>query len=952
MKKTFFGIFSSIKNFIIDIFTSRFYVVALVFIVMFCILFGRLFYLQIIMADHYRENFTQKSERTVYHSGARGDIYDCNGVLLAHNEIAYSVYMTDLIPSSDEKGEIINGIIYDTIKIIEENGDSIVEDFNIEALPSGKLIFKEAPVTPKITFLCNVYGMKSDELHDKGYISKSAEEVFEYLCSEDRFDISDEYAIEDRIKICTIRYALSLNSYQKYISTEIAMDVGDKTRAAISENKAELTGVGVDEYYKRVYDQGEYIASIVGYTGQISEEEMKNYNLTNELNLEYNLGDIVGKSGIEKSYDAYLQGTKGEDVVFVDAKGNVIDTVSSTKSGSGNDIYLTIDSKLQEAGYHLLEQELAGILVSKLVDWDYVPEENADIIYIPIKDVYYKMLTNVINVNDFDDEDASEREKNTLRLFNERKKEVLDEIRAELEDQLARPVSQLSPEFNEYMFYTYDYLGELGILQKDAMDQNSSTYQRWSNEQISLREFLMDAISENWIDSALLDPSTNYADSTQIYKSILDSALEGLETDSQFAKKIYYHMIYNGMLSGYDICMMLYDQEKISNENGMRETLASGNIGAYDFMMMQIRDLVITPSMVALDPCSGSLIITDTASGKVKALVSYPSYDNNRLSGKIDNKYWNEINNDDSLPLFNKATQGLTAPGSTFKPLTSIAGLAEGVISTGTYIYDEGTFERVTPSPHCWISPGSHGDVDMATALQVSCNYYYYTVGYNLGFSSASDQTYNSGEALAKIENYAIQVGLDSKSGIELDETEPRFSTTDSVRTAIGQGTNGYTTSQLGRYVNTVARKGENYQLSIVDRVLNKKGATIKKVDPVMTNKMDLSEDGWNTIHDGMTRVTQSGTAMGVFLTSPVQVAGKTGTAQENTYRSNHAVFVGFSPYVNPEVSFACVIRNGDSSTYPTEVCKDAMEYYYGYTELNDILAAKAKDITEARSQE
>ena len=128
-------------------------------------------------AEYYQDNFTQKSERTIYYDGARGDIYDCNGRVLAHNEIAYSVYMTDLIPSSDEKGTIINDIIYNTIQIIESNGDHITDDFNLEVAANGKLRFKEDPVTPKITFLCNVFGLTSDELYAQGYASSSAEDV-------------------------------------------------------------------------------------------------------------------------------------------------------------------------------------------------------------------------------------------------------------------------------------------------------------------------------------------------------------------------------------------------------------------------------------------------------------------------------------------------------------------------------------------------------------------------------------------------------------------------------------------------------------------------------------------------------------------------------------------------------------------------------------------------------
>ena len=269
MKKRFLTIIEAIKDFFIKIFTSGTAIIATVFVVLFCIILARLFYLQIIKSDYYQENFNQKAEKVIYTEGARGNIYDSNGNLLAHNELSYSIVMTDEIKSSNTKGETINKIVYETIQIIESNGDSIIDDFNIE-YDNGTARFKEDPTTPMITFLCNVFGLKSTDIYSNGYDKYTAEEVLDYMCSDKKFDISSEtYNLEDRIKICTIRYALSLNAYQKYISTTIAENVNEYTQAAIMENRGELTGVDVQETYKRVYDQGKYYGSILGYTGYV-----------------------------------------------------------------------------------------------------------------------------------------------------------------------------------------------------------------------------------------------------------------------------------------------------------------------------------------------------------------------------------------------------------------------------------------------------------------------------------------------------------------------------------------------------------------------------------------------------------------------------------------------------------------------------------------------------------
>lgn len=940
MKKRFLTIIESIRDFFIKIFTSGTAIIATIFVLLFCVILARLFYLQIIKSDYYQENFIQKAEKVIYTEGARGDIYDSDGNLLAHNELSYSIVMTDEIKSSSKKGEIINKIVYDTINIIESNGDSIIDDFNI-AYDNGTAKFKDDPSTPMITFLCNVFGLRSTEIYEKGYDKYTAEEILDYMCSDEKFDISSEtYDLEDRIKICTIRYALSLNAYQKYISTVIAEDINEYTQAAIMESRGELTGVDVQETYKRVYDQGLYYGSILGYTGYVSESELEGFN-NNDLGITYQSGDVVGKTGIEASFDAYLKGTRGSETVFVDSKGSVLDVIDSTKSESGNDLYLTLDTDLQIAYYEILEREIAGLLVERIVNADYVEDDTDDIVYIPVKDVYYKLLTNVIEPLDFSNPDASDREKQLYSSFVDYEVEVLDKIEGLLRDSETFPTNELSVEYNDYMYQLYDFLGTEGILDKDIMDTTDETYVAFSNEEVSLKEFLMHAISENWINVSLVDSSKKYATSEEIYDALVTKLISSITDNTDFQELIYYHMIYNGMIDPYDICLILYDQGKLEDDDA-KASLEAGEISAYQYVIRQIENLIITPAMVALDPCSGSIVVTDTKTGKVKALVSYPSYDNNKLSGSIDSDYWYELNTDASTPLFNKATQAITAPGSTFKPITAAAGLNEGVIEADTYIYDEGTFTEITPSPKCWIYPESHENENVVGAITDSCNYFFYTVGYRL---SMVNGTYTSLQGLDILEDYATQFGLNMKSGIEIEETSPRFSSTDSVRTAIGQGTSGFTTVQLARYVNCIANKGKNYQLSIVDKVTDKSGNTILKVESEVTNTVELSDTIWNCIYSGMRGVVTDGAVSKIFENTPITLAGKTGTAQESLSRSNHSNFIGFAPYDDPEIAFACTIRNGGSSSYAADTTNDCINYYYGYTSLKDILDSGAKEI-------
>ena len=183
------------------------------------------------------------------------------------------------------------------------------------------------------------------------------------------------------------------------------------------------------------------------------------------------------------------------------------------------------------------------------------------------------------------------------------------------------------------------------------------------------------------------------------------------------------------------------------------------------------------------------------------------------------------------------------------------------------------------------------------------------------------------------------------KSGVEIEESAPRFSSTDSVRTAIGQGTSGFTTVQLARYATCIANSGDNYQLSIVDRVEDKKGNLLLKVEPELTSQLEMSNDYWDAIHMGMRGVVTDSSTAAAFKGLVQTLAGKTGTAQEDKNRSNHSNFIGYAPYELPDIAFACTIRNGGSSIYAAETTRKCLDYYYGNVTLEEILESGAAEI-------
>ena len=180
--------------------------------------------------------------------------------------------------------------------------------------------------------------------------------------------------------------------------------------------------------------------------------------------------------------------------------------------------------------------------------------------------------------------------------------------------------------------------------------------------------------------------------------------------------------------------------------------------------------------------------------------------------------------------------------------------------------------------------------------------------------------------------------GLDHTSGVELPETEPHLTTEDPERSAMGQGTNSYNNVQLSRYISAVANRGTVFELSLLDKLTDSDGNLITDYTPAVSSHVDAADSTWDAVQAGIRRVVTDGSAKSVFSGSPVEVAGKTGTAQEDRSRANHAFFVSFAPYQNPEIAVTVNIPYGYSSSNAATAAKNIYRFYYGYTDLNYIL--------------
>ena len=927
---------------------SRLVVLIIVFCLTSSILIGRLFYLQIVRGEEYLENYELQIRRTREIPATRGNIYDRNGNLIAYNELAYSVTIVDTLSTDmgdDERNETINGILDQVLTIVEKNGDSVIDSFGIILDSSGTYQFAETNETLRLRFVADVYGQSYTDDLTEDQRNQSAAEIMHHLCTE-RYGLDDENNDPAYIlKMVNMRYAMGLNSYQQYMSTTLASDVSDETAAAIMENQSSLAGVDIEEESLRRYPDGEYFASVIGYTGPMSQEE---YDALDEEEKEnYSLSDIVGKSGIEQAFDSTLQGKKGETTFYVDNLGKVIETVSSTAPEAGNDVYLTIDKNLQVSAYNLLEEKLAGIILSKLtnvLNYDPSVADDAEDIIIPVSDAYYAFIGNeLIDMDHFSSEDAGTAEQAVYSTFQARKETVLNELISQLQNPDAPAYSELSDEMKAYMDYICDTVlkESTGILMNSEIDPTDETQIAWATDEvISLYTYLNYAISQNWIDTTKLGEST-YSSSEEIYQGIVAYLQDYLSDDSNFDKLLYEYLIKSGGITGAQICAITYEQGVLPMDENAYNGLIAGTTDAYGWLYNKIETLEITPGDLALEPCSGGVVVTDPNTGDVLACVSYPGYDNNRLANTMDSAYYNKLNTGLANTFYNRATQEKTAPGSTFKMVSATTGLEEGLIDTGTQVLCTGVFDTVTPSPRCWSYPNGHGSLNVVQALEHSCNVFFYQLGYDLSLDSEGD--YDSDIGTDKLAKYAEMFGLGQTSGVEIPEAEPEISDEYSIQSAIGQGTNNYTVSQLNRYVTAIANSGTVYDLTLIDKTTDSDGNLIRDYEAEVANTMDdISQTTWDVLHQGMQDMVSSSTT---FTGLEFSMAGKTGTAQHNELHADHVLFVGYAPAESPELSIAVRITYGYNSGYASEIGRDIARIYFNPDLSGDLITGGAADL-------
>jgi len=324
----------------------------------------------------------------------------------------------------------------------------------------------------------------------------------------------------------------------------------------------------------------------------------------------------------------------------------------------------------------------------------------------------------------------------------------------------------------------------------------------------------------------------------------------------------------------------------------------------------------------------GTAIITEANSGKILAMVSQPGYDPNLFTQQISIEQWQGIVHSKDNILCNRSIQGVYPPGSVFKLITAIAALEEGTVGLNDRIYCPGSFKLGDSTFKCWRETG-HGNQSFLDAISNSCNVFFYNMGQRLGID--------------KLNHYATMFGLGEKTDIDLpgeltglvpsQEWKRRtfnqvWFPGDNINLAIGQGYLLTTPFQIHNMLCIITNDGNVYRQYHVDRIVSQSGDVIKRYEPEIIRKVNVSADTFRVVKEGMKKVVEEGTGFNARIEG-LSLAGKTGTAQ-NPQGENHGWFVGFAPFQNPEICITVFVEHGgDGSQSAAPIAGEIIKYYF-----------------------
>ncbi len=919
-----------------ELIQNRIFVLLCGILLLFSSLVIRLFDLQLVGGEDYAQSTTASVSKTMTIPAPRGNIYDRYGRPLAENTVAYSVQINNSITL--DLGEYRIPLMQDLANILWKKG----------ATPSDEL-----PIASSGFFFTFEGTEKEIQAQEEEWKTKIG-------LSKDQLNYSASECLDFLYE--TYDTPASFTEPQKRAYVSLCMDLSDQNLMVllITENLVNYGETLTDELP---------IDMNFPYSFTFGNSTTREQNFKNSVSMKE---DELSYTSVETL--AYLQEFFGlPDFLPIDMVRNA--------TGLRYSIYLQRYQQYQSVtvAADVSDKSLAYIEENNNI-FDNVAIDTVSLRVYPEGEYfshvlgYIRQMTEAdyaIYSNDYDENGSpiysnsdivgqTGVEKLYERDLNGTDGKILIEV-----DSLGRQISELEtvePIPGKDVFLTMD--SELQALAFDTLEEQLqkaiiTKLTTSTTDSVTLVDLFSAMINANHISPQKI--MTSYEPyQYDVYRRFLDSNPE-FDPESDMAVEEVRNFLLEGLLNGNfttrDSMLIAIEQGTMTATEEEILSLANGGGDPYSMILNRLESGDLTPGETALDPCTGSVFVTDVNSGEVLASVSYPSYDNNELVNVFNNEYYNNLLQDTNTPLVYRPLKQKKAPGSTFKMVTAMAGLETGVITPYTEIQDKGIYtDAGTPYARCLIYSnygGSHGMVDLSFSLEVSCNYYYYEVAYRLG--NAANNSTEAG--ITTLNEYAAAFGLNSTTGVELEEYVPtmaspyykerivklfnpdattsqtRWTDGDTIRAAIGQSVNSYTPAQITRYIATLANGGTLYQLHMIDKLNNADGSLYYETPEIIENVASFSQSSIDAIHEGMLAVTEGdrGTMRTSFADFPVQVAGKTGTAEEDKDRSSHSWLVCFAPYDDPQIAITVMIPFGEGTgALTSEVAKAVITEYLG----------------------
>lgn len=400
----------------------------------------------------------------------------------------------------------------------------------------------------------------------------------------------------------------------------------------------------------------------------------------------------------------------------------------------------------------------------------------------------------------------------------------------------------------------------------------------------------------------------------------IDMSVDGTVTDEYISKEA---------VAGADIVLTIDANLQRIAEIALQDNINSIKEGAYGS---------------ASNAEAGAAVVMNVKTGEILALASNPSFNPDLFANGINSKDLEAYNNDPNKPFVNRAIQSSYAPGSTFKMVTAISALESGAVSLTEKINDTGVYPR-GHNPVCWLYTSSrrgHGYLNITQAIQHSCNYFFYEMGYRVGIDT--------------LDKYATYFGLGTKTGVELPnekagtlaskqvarENGTEWYVSDSLSAAIGQSYNDFTPIQMARYISILTNGGRRINPTLIKSIINADGSEVSKeeietysneklgINQTEVEDLQISDKNIKAVLEGMRSVTSEtgGSAYSIFRNFNIEIGGKTGTAQAGD--KTNAWFVGFAPFDDPEIAVVIMIENGGKGLYAAYSAREIIGQYFG----------------------